>query len=370
MPMLKRKLSEAVSTSLKAKASSFNPSVTLYEVKPEPVPDGENIAGGSSEQAESAVKAEGVTEAVRTRSLRRSTRVKRQDVKDPSGSNSVGSGDGDGPGDEHQTRGRKRVKREELVSLIKMEQEDELVLKMEQIDEAFSSTTRATTRRNSVKATAASPKKRKRIPQALDVPHPAPENWKEVYDLIKDMRSKITAPVDTMGCDQAQRHETDPKNRRFSTLVSLMLSSQTKDEVTDAAVSALREAVGGTLSIDAIIAADESTISQAIGKVGFWRRKTQYLKQAAEKLRDNFDSDVPKTVDELCSLPGVGPKMAFLALQVAWDLFECSTSKFWYKFAEPLYTGTSASGWMSMYTESRIGWDGTIDRQNPLKKLV
>lgn len=37
-------------------------------------------------------------------------------------------------------------------------------------------------------------------------------------------------------------------------------------------------------------------------------------------LHDDFDSDVPKTVDELCSLPGVGPKMAFLALQVAWDL--------------------------------------------------
>jgi endonuclease-3 len=37
-------------------------------------------------------------------------------------------------------------------------------------------------------------------------------------------------------------------------------------------------------------------------------------------LHDDFGSDVPKTVDELCSLPGVGPKMAFLALQVAWDL--------------------------------------------------
>jgi endonuclease-3 len=36
-------------------------------------------------------------------------------------------------------------------------------------------------------------------------------------------------------------------------------------------------------------------------------------------LREAFDSDVPKTVDELCSLsenPGVGPKMAFLRLHV------------------------------------------------------
>ena len=53
-----------------------------------------------------------------------------------------------------------------------------------------------------------------------------------------------------------------------------MLSSQTKDEVTDAAVTKLRDAVGGSLSVDAIVRADESKISEAIAKVGFWRRKT------------------------------------------------------------------------------------------------
>ncbi|KAF8352210.1 DNA glycosylase, partial [Amanita rubescens] len=163
-------------------------------------------------------------------------------------------------------------------------------------------------------------RKQKSIPTALDKPHPAPENWREVYDTIKEMRSRIVAPVDTMGCDQAQFKETDPKNRRFATLVSLMLSSQTKDEVTDAAVSKLRDALGGSLSVPSMVEADETAISSAISKVGFWRRKTGYLKQTALRLRDDFDSDVPKTVDELCSLPGVGPKMAFLALQVAWNL--------------------------------------------------
>ncbi|KAG5337609.1 hypothetical protein C0989_009169 [Termitomyces sp. Mn162] len=165
-----------------------------------------------------------------------------------------------------------------------------------------------------------SPRKPKPIPQSLAIPHPAPEKWKETYDTIKQMRSHITAPVDTMGCDQAQFKETDPRNQRFATLISLMLSSQTKDEVTDAAVSKLRAALGGSLSVDGLIAADDATISDAIGKVGFWRRKTEYIKKAAQRLRDEFDSDVPKTVDELCSLPGVGPKMAFLALQVAWNL--------------------------------------------------
>ncbi len=148
----------------------------------------------------------------------------------------------------------------------------------------------ASSPRKVVKPTAKSPKKPKPIPQALASPHPAPENWREVYDTIKKMRSRIAAPVDTMGCDQAQHKESDPKvrsflrhnryceadstkNRRFATLVSLMLSSQTKDEVTDTAITNLRAAVGGALSIDAIIGADEPTIAEAINKVGFWRRK-------------------------------------------------------------------------------------------------
>lgn len=172
----------------------------------------------------------------------------------------------------------------------------------------------------SLRVKAKSSKKPKPIPQSLDTPHPAPPRWKEAYDSIKEMRAQIVAPVDTMGCEQAQHKEKDPKNRRFAVLVSLMLSSQTKDEVTDAAVEKLRAAIGGTLSVAAIISADDSTISTAIAKVGFWRRKTGYVKKTALRLRDDFDSEVPKTVDELCSLPGVGPKMAFLTLLVAWNL--------------------------------------------------
>ena len=55
------------------------------------------------------------------------------------------------------------------------------------------------------------PKKQKPIQRSLDEPHPTPEHWKEQYDTIKSMRSRVRAPVDTMGCDQAQRGETDPK---------------------------------------------------------------------------------------------------------------------------------------------------------------
>ncbi|KAJ7684381.1 DNA glycosylase [Mycena polygramma] len=166
-----------------------------------------------------------------------------------------------------------------------------------------------------------SPQKSKTLyKKALAAPHPAPARWQEVYDCIKEMRSKITAPVDTMGCHMAQQYETDPKNKRFVTLVSLMLSPQTKDQVTDAAVSNLRTALGGSVSLDAVLAAEPAQISEAINKVGMWRVKTKHIKLTAEKLRDEFDSDVPKTIEGLISLPGVGPKIGFLALQAAWNI--------------------------------------------------
>lgn len=54
-----------------------------------------------------------------------------------------------------------------------------------------------------------------------------------------------------------------------------MLSSQTKDEVTDAAVDKLRVALGGTLSLEGLLDAEEDVVAGCISKVGFWRRKTQ-----------------------------------------------------------------------------------------------
>ncbi|CAE6486626.1 unnamed protein product, partial [Rhizoctonia solani] len=118
---------------------------------------------------------------------------------------------------------------------------------------------------------------------------------------------------------------------RFGTLVSLMLSSQTKDEVTTAAVENLRRVLPGGLTVDSMIAAEPSVISDAIGKVGFWRRKTEYLQAAAKILREKHDSDVPQTVDELCALPGVGPKMANVGIGVDIHVHRITNRLGWHK---------------------------------------
>ncbi|KAE8209294.1 hypothetical protein CF327_g6704 [Tilletia walkeri] len=168
--------------------------------------------------------------------------------------------------------------------------------------------------------------------------HPAPPKWAETYSLILQQRRRIVAPVDTMGCEEAgddarrgdkwreeegvEDEEEKARRKRFATLIGLMLSSQTKDPVTAAAVANLQRQLPGGLSIDSLIAASDDEVSSAINKVGFWRRKTGYIKSAARILKADFNGDIPKDIDDICSLPGVGPKMAYLLLQSAWNINE------------------------------------------------
>ena len=46
--------------------------------------------------------------------------------------------------------------------------------------------------------------------------------------------------------------------------------------------------------------------------------KVKHLKKTAEILKRDYDCDIPDTVEGLCKLPGVGPKMAHICMNVAW----------------------------------------------------
>lgn len=102
-----------------------------------------------------------------------------------------------------------------------------------------------------------------------------------------------------------------------------MLSSQTKDPVTSQAVTNLHSTLPGGLTAHSLAEASVEMVHECINKVGFWRRKTEYIQDAAQKLLEQegeMKGDVPDTIEGLCALKGVGPKMAFLALQCAWNM--------------------------------------------------
>jgi endonuclease-3 len=54
-----------------------------------------------------------------------------------------------------------------------------------------------------------------------------------------------------------------------------MLSSQTKDAITAAAMRNLQERVPGGLSLDTVIACDKDLLHECIKSVGFHTRKTE-----------------------------------------------------------------------------------------------
>jgi len=144
---------------------------------------------------------------------------------------------------------------------------------------------------------------------------PAAE-WRAQLANIVQMRRSRDAPVDSMGCERCADPSSPPKDQRFQTLVSLMLSSQTKDPVTFAATKAL--IAGGLGSAAAMAAASEATIDGHIAKVGFHNNKARFLKLAGAHCVAKCGGDIPSSVEGLVELKGVGPKMAFLAMHAAW----------------------------------------------------
>ncbi|KAI9361468.1 DNA glycosylase [Pilaira anomala] len=147
----------------------------------------------------------------------------------------------------------------------------------------------------------------------------APKDWETVYDILEKYRQVHKAAVDTMGCERLADRTSSAKTQRFQTLISLMLSSQTKDTVTSVAVQKLQNELEGGLCLESILNVDEGELDQMIRAVGFHTKKANYIKRTAEILRDEYEGDVPDTIDGLVRLPGVGPKMGYLVLQVAWN---------------------------------------------------
>ena len=96
-----------------------------------------------------------------------------------------------------------------------------------------------------------------------------------------------------------------PKDQRFQTLIALMLSSQTKDTVNAVAMKTLQtELPHPGLTLHNILNVEPARLNDMIYKVGFHNTKSLHIKQVGEILRDNFEGDIPGTV-EVSSIMGL-----------------------------------------------------------------
>jgi endonuclease III len=102
-------------------------------------------------------------------------------------------------------------------------------------------------------------------------------------------------------------------DRPFETLVSTILSLRTKDEVTEAASKRL---LARAPTPEAIASLPVDEVEKLIYPVGFYHTKAKHLIEMCRILLNKHGGKVPRTMDELLDLPGVGRKTANLVLTV------------------------------------------------------
>ncbi|MHA7283365.1 endonuclease III [Arthrobacter sp. TMS2-4] len=103
----------------------------------------------------------------------------------------------------------------------------------------------------------------------------------------------------------------------FELLVATVLSAQTTDVRVNLTTPALFARYPDPR---ALAEAEETDLQELIRPTGFYRAKANSLLALSRRLVDEFDGDVPGTLDELVTLPGVGRKTANVVLGNAFGI--------------------------------------------------
>jgi endonuclease III len=110
----------------------------------------------------------------------------------------------------------------------------------------------------------------------------------------------------------SERQKKDP----FQILISTLLSARTQDATTLAASTRL---FAKARTPQAVARLTVKQIEKLIFPVGFYRTKAAYVRDAARMLIEKFDGKVPRTLEEMVTLPGVGRKTANLVMILAFQ---------------------------------------------------
>lgn len=97
----------------------------------------------------------------------------------------------------------------------------------------------------------------------------------------------------------------------FRVLVATILSARTKDATTAAVCARLFARVR---TLDALRAVPVAALERLIYPVGFFRTKAHHLHALPEVVAREFGGRIPRTIEELVRLPGVGRKTANLVV--------------------------------------------------------
>ncbi len=100
----------------------------------------------------------------------------------------------------------------------------------------------------------------------------------------------------------------------YELLVAVILSAQCTDERVNKVTAVLFEKYSTPKSM---LSLTQSELERYIFSCGFYRMKAEHILSASRDIVEKFDGEVPKTVEELTTLAGVGKKTANVVYSVA-----------------------------------------------------
>ena len=110
--------------------------------------------------------------------------------------------------------------------------------------------------------------------------------------------------------------ELDHENA-LELLIATLLSAQTTDRQVNIVT---KRFFADCRCLEDFLALSEEEIRGYIRSLGFFNMKAAHLYRLFRELRDRFGGEVPASMEELCSLPGVGRKTANVVLSNAFGV--------------------------------------------------
>jgi endonuclease III len=178
---------------------------------------------------------------------------------------------------------------------------------------------------------------------------------------VKRVMQTLARAIDGMALPAIEKLSEEHKEDPFRILIGTILSARTQDATTHAAATRLFRLAR---SPHAMARLSIKQIEKRIYPVSFYRNKARFVQATCRALVDRFSGRVPRTMEELLTLPGVGRKTANLVLIVGFQsaknicvdthVHRISNRLGWVRTREPgeteqaLYTVTEQRWWPSI----------------------
>jgi len=108
---------------------------------------------------------------------------------------------------------------------------------------------------------------------------------------------------------ESELHWESPLDLVIAVVLSAQCTDKAVNKVTDVMFKKLR-------TPQDYLTAGEDQISEFIKSIGLFRNKTRSILGLCQRLQDEFNNTLPRSREELQTLPGVGPKTANVILNV------------------------------------------------------